>query len=290
MDVLEQLKIFGYAIQPGAINEATCARYADELDDIERRKRADGTIFDVDGYQVVIYNLHGEKPDTFLHMLDGGPVFPVVQQVLSNGQQIILNSLSASRAVKVAEGRDYGDVWRAHIDTRMPAPDFGHTESIIAAVCIDDFTVENGATRVWPYTHLSGMRPPPDIKTDSLPGAVSVVAKRGSIIYWLGQTWHAISKNLSGQRRWCILSQYTYWWIKPTFDYTQCGPEIYGRLSPRQKGLLGFNSRPPTSPDIRIFTVTKADELPDDYAAAMSPDFSTGQKPATAHIKADSKG
>jgi ectoine hydroxylase-related dioxygenase (phytanoyl-CoA dioxygenase family) len=287
MDIIDQLRTFGYAVHEGAIDEAVCARYAVELDEIERLKRDNGSLYDV-GYQVVIYNLHGEKPETFLHMLDGDPIFSVVQRVLSNGQQITLNSLSASRSVKLGE-EDYGDAWRAHIDTRMPAPDFGHTESIVATICLDDFTIENGATRIWPYTHFSGMRPPLDIETDKLPGAVQVIARRGSIIYWLGQTWHAISKNTSGDRRWCIISQYTYWWIKPTFDYTHCGHDLYSRLSSRQKGLLGFNSRPPASPDIRIFTVTKADDLPGDYAAAMKPDFARGQNPSTSHLSNDSK-
>jgi ectoine hydroxylase-related dioxygenase (phytanoyl-CoA dioxygenase family) len=289
MDILDQLKIFGYAVQPNAIDAATCAKYADELDKIEHYKVSNGLIKDIK-HQVVVYNLHGEKPDLFLHLVDGDPVFGVVQKVLSNGQQIILNSLSASRSIKVNEKMDYGDAWRAHIDTRMPAPDFGHTESIVAAICLDDFTVENGATRVWPYSHLTGMRPPLNVDTDSLPGAVQLVAKRGTVFYWLGQTWHAISKNFSGQRRWGIIYHYTYWWIKPTFDYTQCGPELYHRLSTRQKGLLGFNSRPPSSPDIRVYTVTKADELPDDYEAAMRPDYSTDHKAATAYSSSDTKG
>jgi ectoine hydroxylase-related dioxygenase (phytanoyl-CoA dioxygenase family) len=220
--------------------------------------------------------------------VDGDPVFSVVKQVLSNGQQLILNSLSASRSNKFEPGTN-ADAIKAHIDTRMPAPDFGHTESAIAMICVDDFTVENGAVRVWPYSHLTGMRPPPEVDTADLPGALQVCAPRGSVIYWLGQTWHSISRNLSGARRWGIISHHTYWWIKPTFDYTYCGAELYARLTPEQKGLLGFNSRPPASPDIRIFTVTKAHELPDDYEAAMRPDYSRGQKPATAHKSADSK-
>lgn len=287
MDILNRLKTFGYAVQPDAIPVHVCEQYANRLDAIETRRRKDQTIFDT-GFQAIIYGLHAECPDTFLHLLDAEPIFPVVQSVLSNGQQIILNSLSASRAIQVNEN-DFGDAWRAHIDTRMPAPDFGHTESVIAAICIDDFTVENGATRIWPYSHLSGMRPPPDIETEDLPGAQHMVAPKGSIIYWLGQTWHAISKNLSGQRRWCIIGQYTYWWIKPTFDYTHCGANLYSRLTSRQRGLLGFSSRPPISPDIRIFTVTKPEDLPDDYELAMGDRYALGQLPATSHKTADGK-
>jgi ectoine hydroxylase-related dioxygenase (phytanoyl-CoA dioxygenase family) len=288
MNVLDQLKTFGYAIDRGAVPVDICDKLGSTLDNIESRKRADKSIYDV-GIQAIIYSLHLEEPDAFIPHIDGSPIFDVAQQVLSNGQQIIMNSLSASRSVRASKAPD-GDPWRAHIDTRMPAPDFGHTESIVAMICVDDFSRESGAVRLWPYTHLSGMRPPPSLHTNDLPGAVQIEASRGSVVYWLGQTWHAISPNLSGVRRWGIISQYTYWWIKPSFDYTHCGAEIYRRLTPRQRGLLGFSSRPPISPDIRIFTVTKPEDLPQDYEQAMRPDFASGQAPATAHKTADVKG
>jgi ectoine hydroxylase-related dioxygenase (phytanoyl-CoA dioxygenase family) len=271
MDIIEQLKTFGYAVQPDAIDPLTCARYADELDDLEQSH----CTYDNGGFQSVAYDFYREKPDIFLQLVDADPLFPVVQQVLSKGEQITLRSMNASRSVKTENS--LGSAGGIHFDAYSPAQSFANTDTVLAIICLDDFTAESGATYIWPYSHLSGTGPPANIGADSLPGSVQIHAKRGSILYYLGQTWHAIGKNLSGQRRWGIVSTYTYWWIKPAFDLTQCGPEIYERLSTRQKGLLGFNTRPPASAEIRINTVTKAEELPDEYAAAMKPDYTFAQ-------------
>ena len=157
MPILDDLKTYGYSVQRNAVPQQTCERFAARLDEIEAHKRNNGTLYDV-GIQAVIYNLFEEDTDLFLQLIDGEPVFPVVQQILGNGQQITLNSLSASRSIHVNHEPD-GDLWKAHIDARMPAPDFGHTESIVAMTCLDDFTAASGATRLWPYSHLSGSRP-----------------------------------------------------------------------------------------------------------------------------------
>jgi ectoine hydroxylase-related dioxygenase (phytanoyl-CoA dioxygenase family) len=288
METLEHLKTFGYAIRENAVSKSWCDEVGARLDIVEADKRRKGTLLDRK-CQVVLHYLHAEDPKLFIPLTNFEPVFSIAEQVLGNGQQIILNSLSASRAVLVSDQdfKETDDAWRAHIDTRMPAPDFPHTVSVCAMVCIDDFSIENGALKIWPLSHKSGLRPAPEISTADLPGMKQCVAPKGSIIYWLGQTWHAIGRNMSGNRRWGLISQYTYWWIKPTFDYTFCGPEIYRQLSPQQRQLFGFSSRPPSSPDIRMYTVTNPNELPDDYNAALGTDFARGQSSFGGHKGAD---
>ena len=98
-----------------------------------------------------------------------------------------------------------------------------------------------------------------------LPGRIQCNVLRGSVIYILGQTWHDIGSKHGDNRRWGIIAYYARWWIKPTFDFTKCGSDVYCRLTPEQKALFGFNSRPPTNADKRILTMTKVDDLPDDY-------------------------
>ena len=142
MPILDDLKTYGYSVQRNTVPRQTCERFAARLDEIEAHKRKNGTLYDV-GIQAVIYNLFEEDADLFLPLIDGEPIFPEVQQILGNGQQITLNSLSASRSIRVNHEPE-GDPWKAHIDARMPAPDFGHTESIVAMTCLDDFTSKVG--------------------------------------------------------------------------------------------------------------------------------------------------
>ena len=71
-----------------------------------------------------------------------------------------------------------------------------------------------------------------------------VEAKKGSVILFLGQSasnW----KNKTSECRWGILCHYKRWWIKPSTDWTKCGPKIYKLLNKKQKELFGFTSISP---------------------------------------------
>ena len=44
--------------------------------------------------------------------------------------------------------------------------------------------------------------------------------KKGSLIIFLGQTWHQLGKNYSGDKRWGVLFHLKRWWIKPSTNYS----------------------------------------------------------------------
>ena len=73
-----------------------------------------------------------------------------------------------------------------------------------------------------------------------------------------------IGENISGGRRWSILSHYKRWRIKPTTDYTKCGRKIFDTLTEKQKVLLGFSSRPPAYGSIRLKTKVIPSDVPKD--------------------------
>ena len=250
MNTHDRLKHFGYAVEPGIFPAHFCDKIGAILDSIEPTcKKIDREM------QVVLHCIH-EADERLLMFVDDGPIFRVVQSVLNSGEQIILNSLSASRAKKTDDetfARN-ADAWRAHIDHRMPTPDFENTASICAMIAVDDMTLENGALRVWPFSHLSKEKPPRD--QSYLPSPIDCVVPKGSVIYWLGQTWHSIGRNVSGARRWSIIGHWTEWWIKPTFNYAwrEWTPAL---ITDRQRKLLGYNSIPPTSRESRSHTVTE---------------------------------
>ncbi len=86
----------------------------------------------------------------------------------------------------------------------------------------------------------------------------------------MGQTQHDNGPNLDGKRRWGIISYYCRLWVKPTFDFTQCGPEIYNSLTPQLKNnCLVLTVPPPKSGDERILTMTKIEDLPVDYEETL---------------------
>ena len=72
-----------------------------------------------------------------------------------------------------------------------------------------------------------------------------VEAPKGSVVFFLGQSWHQIGKNINNNSRWGILIHFKRWWIKPSTDFTKCGPKIFKILNKKQKELLGFTSISP---------------------------------------------
>ena len=69
--------------------------------------------------------------------------------------------------------------------------------------------------------------------------------KKGSLVFFLGQTWHKIGENFNKKDRWGILLHYKRWWIKPSTNFTKCGNKIFKILNTKQKKILGFNSISP---------------------------------------------
>lgn len=260
--LMKDLSDFGYGVLEGVLSKPECAKLSDHLDAIEAERRREKDIF-IDEQRVMLWNIHQSHPDVFLDKINVPAVMSVVQSVLK--ESVILGSFSGirnqERHVKI----------NTHIDSRVPIRDFDSTIQMVAMFCVTDFTVENGSTYLWPYSHRSGLNPkeiyPPGTP---LPGNVQCEARAGDVLFFLGQTWHDVGPNLSGQKRWGLLAYYGRWWVKPSFDYTKCGPELFKRLTPEQKVLFGFNSRPPVNATHRLNTVMPIEKVPEDYAAALA--------------------
>ena len=82
-----------------------------------------------------------------------------------------------------------------------PRPSFG----VSTIWAFDDFTAENGATRVVPRSHLSGCQPDP-ARTDY--GEIPIEAPAGSVLVWEGRTWHAAGLNVSDHPRYGVVTYF----------------------------------------------------------------------------------
>jgi len=255
MDTVEHLATFGFAIEENVIPSDECIKMAEVLDSLKSKQDKESSIHSTDS-QITIFNLNLEEPDIFLDKISIPKVMDTLSKIFND--EFILSNFNGSLSGKTG-GK------RAHIDSRIPISNFKNTFQVAALFCIDDFTPQNGGTVVWPFSHKSDEDPRYLREKMTSPGGVHVSAPKGSVIYTLGQTWHDVGPNLDETRRWGIIAYYTRWWVKPTFDYTRCGPAIYDRLTPKQKILMGFTSRPPTHGESRHHTVTSVEELPDNY-------------------------
>ena len=77
-------------------------------------------------------------------------------------------------------------------------------------IVLDDYTARNGATRVIPGSHLWDSE-----RLGEESEAVPVVCPRGSVIYFLGTTWHSGGANRSESPRYAATIQYCRPFIRP---------------------------------------------------------------------------
>ena len=116
----------------------------------------------------------------------------------------------------------------------LPRP---HPEVVVNSMwALDDFTVDNGATRVVPGSHRW---------TDRLPGdddaTVTVTMPAGSVLFLLGTLWHGGGANQTDERRVGIAMNYCAGYIRQQ-ENQQLGipKEVAQRFSPRLRQLVGY--------------------------------------------------
>lgn len=106
---------------------------------------------------------------------------------------------------------------------------------------LDEFTAENGATRIVPGSHrVPGV--PVDISSDPLsphPNEIKVLAPAGSVIVFNSHMLHGGTRNLSGEPRRVVHAAYSHRAEKPLTDQREfLRPETANRLSEAAKVLL----------------------------------------------------
>jgi ectoine hydroxylase-related dioxygenase (phytanoyl-CoA dioxygenase family) len=120
-----------------------------------------------------------------------------------------------------------------------PLPDF--TLTLQNAWMLDDFTRENGATRIVPGSHK--FRKKPEWGRQSQQAEIILTAPAGSVAIWLSNTWHRAGPNSTDHHRRAILCYYCRSWVKPFCDFVASTPrEKAQHFSPTLRYLLGFSA------------------------------------------------
>ncbi len=107
---------------------------------------------------------------------------------------------------------------------------------------LDDFTEENGATRLIPGSHLWEPERRP------LPGDEVVVAEMpaGSMLLYLGSLVHGGGENQTDAARLGVILEYVVSWLRPQENHCLAVPRaVVSQLPGRLQELLGYNIHPP---------------------------------------------
>ena len=106
---------------------------------------------------------------------------------------------------------------------------------------LDDFTPDNGATRMVPGSHLWGKLPPPEMYA-AHPEQQLVTGKAGDVAVMNAHMWHGGTANRTGAPRRAMHVYYTRF-DKPQQQYQKrwLSAEVQARLSPEARRILAFD-------------------------------------------------
>jgi ectoine hydroxylase-related dioxygenase (phytanoyl-CoA dioxygenase family) len=106
---------------------------------------------------------------------------------------------------------------------------------------IDDFTKENGATQIIPKSHLwDGSRGPKREDT------IAAVMPAGSVLFFIGTSWHGGGDNRSSAPRMAVTHQYCDSYMRQQENYSLAlSKDTVRALSPELRSLVGYSIHPP---------------------------------------------
>jgi len=106
---------------------------------------------------------------------------------------------------------------------------------------LDDFTPENGATRMVPGSHRWGRIPPPEMY-EAHPEQQLVTGKAGTVVIMNAHMWHGGTANRTGAPRRAMHVYYTRW-DKPQQQWQKrwLSEDVQERLSPEARKILALD-------------------------------------------------
>jgi len=173
-----------------------------------------------------------------------------------------------------------------HRDQDMWAGPKGSLEYLVNVMWpIDQFTEENGGTRLWPGSHA-------DQDAADLPEEQAVVPEiaPGDALLFLGSTLHGGGGNCSTAPRRGVIVSYCLGWLKPfELQWLVYPPAVARGFSPELAALVGYAQHRPNLGNVegQCPSVLLADHVPEYLGAvdalrpdqdAMAADFLAGQE------------
>ena len=201
--------------------------------------------------------------DKIFNLVSNNKIYLLIKSIFND--QFIIDSSTGSRPLKTKEKYLPGP----HIDSHISIKEFKNTLDVVIQVCIDNFSKQNGAMSLWEKSHLSGKVCHKEKVNYKNYKKVQIEAKRGSLIIFLGQTWHQLGLNVSGERRWGILFHFRRWWIKPSKNYLYFFKKKFKKLSKIQKMMLGYSSIVPLPFGRRAKTKIDLDSIAKEFNKAI---------------------
>jgi len=230
-DVVTDLEGDGYSIVPGMIDRDDAAAIRAELAEIAESIPHGRNSFE--GFTTRrIYALFAKT-----RSFDALAIHPLVTGVLD--RVLRHYHLSAPTGIMIDPGEPAQILH--HDDSVYPIPR-PHEQLVLTTMWpLDDFTEVNGATRVVPGSHRWVEQQP-----DEHTGVRIAEMPAGSVMFYLGTTWHGGGANQSDSPRLGVILEYAASWLRPQENHILAVPsELAATLPEALQELLGYNVFPP---------------------------------------------
>lgn len=231
-----ELQQNGYLIIENAMSPATLERLYSELD-----PHFAATPFGVGPF-------YGEETKRFGRVLMRSAtaqqlaldpqVFSIVREILEPNCESL--QLNLTQAIEIYPDAPAQVPHRDHDMWRTPKGAIDYMINVMWA--LDDFTLENGATRIWPGSNHTDQN---EILPDE--AAISAVMPRGSACLFLGSTLHSGGANYSNRPRRGLIMSYCHGWLKPWENqWLAYPPEVARTFHPELAALVGYQQHLPS--------------------------------------------
>lgn len=108
---------------------------------------------------------------------------------------------------------------------------------------LDDFTADNGATRLIPGSH-NWVTPPEGVDLEAM--TIKALMPAGSVMFYVGSLVHGGGANTTDKPRLGVILEFVVSWLRPQENHVIAVPhEVAATLPERLQELLGYNVHPP---------------------------------------------
>ena len=231
-DVARRLLDDGYVVVSGLLTEAGLRAARADLDRVLAATPSGRNPFEGFATQRV-YALFA-KTRTFDQLAVHPLLLEVLDQVLGHYQ------LSAPVGIRIGPGESAQVLHRDDSVYPLPEP---HPPVVVNTMWpLDDFTPDNGATRLVPGSHQWE----PGRQPGEADPVLAAAMPAGSVMFYLGSLWHGGGANGTDRPRLGVILEYAAAWLRPQENQCLAVPRaIVAQLPARLQELLGYNIYPP---------------------------------------------
>lgn len=232
---LDALQRDGFLVLDGLLNAEDLRSLADELEPwLLRTPRCEG---DFHGWSTTRVNGLLSKAPRVQQLALHPRILALAEAVLAPACDCI--RLNMTQAIRIHPGQK---AQAPHRDEEMwPADPNGQVWSLNVMWAVSDFTEANGATRLWPRSHVNRLGRSPDPSQ-----AIQGVMRAGSALVYLGGLTHSGGANRSDGDRTGLVIGYCAGWLRTYEEQFLAYPREVARKFPIElQRLIGYRHHRP---------------------------------------------